>query len=193
MLQAACGEDDWTRVLGRTVSEYNATPHSSTGVAPLELLLGRGVAHCSVLPDLSEDSLQLKMKEQKGRDAKGQDTKDEGSGDAEGVGTEGRVEGWQSTLRKGRAGAVKRMISARTRSHAAANRKRVNGTLKVGDRVYWKDPLKGRNAVDKLRTVFQGPAVVKRLLPNGSVIIQVGKCRPRRLAYEQVKLMRGHP
>ena len=56
MLQGACKEGgEWVKQLQYIVEEYNMIPHSSTGMTPMELFLGRPMRQPRLLPDASDD------------------------------------------------------------------------------------------------------------------------------------------
>ena len=76
-----------------------------------------------------------------------------------------------SVLSVNRRAAMNRMEDARKRSHRVANRGRAPCEIKIGEKVYWRDPRKGMNVASKLSKAFKGPFKVVKVLGNGTVII----------------------
>ena len=174
LLRGACRDgDEWTSILDKVVAEYNMTPHSSTGYAPLELFLGRPMKMRRLLPDWNGQ-----WNAQVGEiEVSKQDTEAGGE-------TRGDV---RSDMRKD---ASEKMRVARERSHRFANMDRVVNELHEGDLVYWKNPRKGVNASSKLSMAFKGPYHVRKVLGNGTVMIGIGtKGKMRRVAMDQLKVV----
>ena len=167
-LQAACADgSEWTEKLENVLEEYNTSPHSSTGVSPRELITARPMTLARLLPDAPQEWTQDNFA---------------------GMANAGKEEEWRQEVAKERKASVEHMTKMRTRTHRYANEKRVACELKVGDKVFWKDPRKGRNAASKLKTLYQGPNKILKLLPGGKAVIEIGSKKQKQVPLDHLKV-----
>ena len=67
-LRSACDKNkEWAQVIVGVVEEYNCTPHSTTGLSPVELFLGRPVYRPTILPDAPRGWYENVSREEGGR------------------------------------------------------------------------------------------------------------------------------